>query len=223
MANLPKLSGTKKRQAIDKASRIMLLWVVAASVTVSFLLVGAQFFYRQFTYNAKVLSAKNEAASTLEQNLESIEELKKAFGPLNAGTNKNVNSSKVLSALPPTLDPSAFGTSLQQVFAPRAGVTIDSLAVESGGQVSSGDSFETDTAEVEADPTPKEISASLIVSGNYEQIQKFVDSLEHSIRPILVNSLDLAGSDSNVRATIDLTTYYQPTKTVTIIKEELPR
>lgn len=222
MPQLPKATGLKKRQAIDHASRTMLMWIVIASVAVSFLLVGAQFLYQQFVYNARVLSVKGEAADTLADNLENIEELKKAFGPLDAGTNPHVNSTTVLDALPRELDTSAFGTSLQQVIAPRSGVTLDTVQFSDGAsEVSLADEEDEDSEVLDPEATPREIGVALTVVGNYEQIAAFVRDLQISIRPIKINNMTITGSDANTRAAINLTTYYQPTKGVVIVEEEL--
>lgn len=219
MAQASKTNGMRKRQAIDKASQTMLLWVMAASVTVSFLLVGAQFFYGQFAYNNRVLGAKNEAVATLEQNLENVEELKKNFGPIEAGTNPYVSPDSILSALPNERDTSVFGTSLQQVFATRSGVQLNSVEIGGNGD----ESLEDSSSESAADPTPQEIGATVVVTGSYEQVASFIRDLERSIRPIRIDSLDLSGTDTSIRATLEITTYYQPTKRVVIVEEELPR
>lgn len=220
---LNKATGLKKRQAIDHAGRTMLLWVVVASVAVSFLLVGAQFLYNQFAYNNRVLGAKNEAAATLEQNLKNIEELKAAFGPLDAGTNPNVSSTKVLSALPSELDTSAFGTSLQKVIAPRSGVTMDSVEISEASSASSFEEGVSAGGEATDKSLPQEIKIDLSVVGSYEQLSSFIRDLELTIRPIKINIMNITGSDTNTRASIEMTTYYQPSKTVTIVKKELPR
>lgn len=220
----PKIGGLKKRQAIDKASQTMLLWVIAAAVTVSILVVGAQFFYSQFTYNNKVIGAKNQAAATLEQNLINIEELKKNFAPLEKGVNPNVDPGKILSALPPELDTSDFGTSLQQVFALEAGVTLVSAQIDSSGGSDEGSlTGEFTGSSSPTESVPQNLGATIVVSGNYEQIAGFMESLERSIRPITIDTMNLSGTSGSLRATIELTTYYQPEKTFTITKEELPR
>lgn len=208
---MPKATGLKKRQAISSASRTMFLWVTIASVAVSFLLVGAQFLFQQFMFNSKVFSAKDKAAATLAENKENAEKLKEEFGPLDAGTNPNVNSTKILNALPRELDTSAFGTSLQQIIAPRSGVTLESVNIEGGEEGATEDST----------PTPHEINVSLTVAGQYDQISQFIRDLEITIRPIKVRTMNLTGSDSNTRAAIELTTYYQPSKKVEVKKEEI--
>lgn len=220
MATAPKAAALRKRQAIDKAGKSMLLWVTIASIAVSFLLVASQFLYQEFAYKKQILDAKNKADTTLTQNLENIEELKAAFGPLDAGTNPNVNSKTVLDALPRELDTSAFGTSLQNVIAPRSGVSLDSVEIE---DIAIDDESEEGGEVAGADPTPQEIKVSMTVAGNYEQLSNFVRDLELTIRPIKIDIMSITGSDADTRANIEMTTYYQPTKKVQITKEELTR
>lgn len=213
MAPINRATGLRKRQAIHSASRTMFVWVAVASIAVSFLLVGAQFLYSQFMFNNKVLSAKDKAARTLAEDKDNVEKLKENFGPLDAGTNKNVNSAKVLSALPSELDTSAFGTSLQQIIAPRSGVTLESVAIN---QNQAGVDIQ-----VSSEPTPQEIAVSVTVSGQYDQIGEFVKDLELTIRPIKVRTISVTGSDSNTRAALEIITYYQPAKKVELRKQEI--
>lgn len=224
MAPTPKITGLRKRQAIDKAAQSMLLWVVAASLMVSILIVSSQFFYSQFMYNNKVIGAKNKAAGTLADNVENIEELKESFKPLEAGAIPNVNPDKVLSALPAELATSAFGTSLEKVFAPQSGVTLTSVQIQAssneGGDLLADSLVTSDSSEASV-PTP--ISATIVAAGSYEQIATFVKNLERSIRPIQVDTFDIRGTSTNLQATIELTTYYQPAKKFTIVEEELKR
>lgn len=210
---LKRATGLKKRQAISSANRTMFIWVAVASIAISILLVAAQFLYKQFLYNNNVYSAKAKAASTLAQNQENIVKLKEAFGPLDAGTDKNVSSTKILNALPREKDTSAFGTSIQQVIAPLSGVTLESVSIDSQGEASEDITSET------ADSGPQPIEASITVSGSYEQILAFVRDLERVIRPITINTMNVTGSDTNTRLAIDITTYYQPSKGVEIKKE----
>ncbi|HEX6462370.1 MAG TPA: type 4a pilus biogenesis protein PilO [Candidatus Saccharimonadales bacterium] len=208
-----RITGLKKRQAISSANRTMFAWVAIASIAISILLVAAQFLYKQFLYNNNVYSAKSKAATTLATNQENIVKLKEAFGPLDAGTDKNVSSTKVLNALPREKDTSAFGTSIQQIIAPLSGVTLESVSIES----------QSESAEAVADGStgggPQPINASVTVSGSYEQILAFVRDLERVIRPITINTMNVTGSDTNTRLALELTTYWQPAKGVEIKKE----
>ncbi len=208
-----KTTGLRKRQEISSSNRTMLLWVVAASIAISFLLVATQFLYQQFTYNAKVLGLKNKAASVLVQNISNVADLKKEFNLLDTEGSK-VSSRKVLNALPSQLDPSAFGTSIQQVVAPKSGVSLEAVNIDH----SVLDATDAAPATVTT-PTPQELKATIAVSGTYEQVASFVRNLELVIRPIKFNKLGLTGSDSNTRATLEVTTYYQPKKTVEVKKE----
>lgn len=214
----------RKRQAINKASKTMLIWVGAASVAVSFLLVASQYIYGQFVYNNKVISAKDKAINQLNENLKNIETLKSAFGPLDAGTNPYVNSTKILAALPRELDTSAFGSSLQKVIGPRSGITLESVKIEeSDASLIANDIGSQAALDVNAVVEPQEIKATLTVAGSYEQLSKFIKDVEATIRPIRLATMNVSGSDTNTRAIIEMTTFYQPTKGVKIVTEDLRR
>ena len=70
---------------------------------------------------------------------------------------------------------------------------------------------------------PQEIKATLTVAGSYDQLSKFIVDLERTIRPIKITTMNLSGSDTSTRAIIEMTTYYQPAKTVNITEKELRR
>ncbi len=207
---LKRATGLKKRQAISSANRTMFAWVAIASIAISILLVAAQFLYKQFLYNNNVYSAKSKAASTLAENQNNIVKLKEAFGPLDAGTDKNVSSTKILNALPREKDTSAFGTSIQQVITPLSGVTLESVSIESQAE-------DVEPSDEASGPQP--INASITVSGSYEQVLAFVRDLERVIRPITINTMNVTGSDKNTRLALDITAYWQPAKGVEIKKE----
>jgi len=215
----------RKRQAIDKAGKTMLLWVGIAAVAVSFLLVASQYIYSQFIYNNKVIGAKDKAAAQLTENLENIETLKSAFGPLDSGTNPNVNSTKILNALPRELDTSAFGSSLQKVIGPRSGISLESVKIEESGEsiIANDPGNEDIQVSQTTEIVPQEIKATLTVAGSYDQLSKFIVDLERTIRPIKITTMNLSGSDTSTRAIIEMTTYYQPAKTVNITEKELRR
>jgi Tfp pilus assembly protein PilO len=110
--------------------------------------------------------------------------------------------------LPATLDPSALATSLQQIVLSKSGVTIENIAVPQELQA---------TGETKAlAATPQTISFSFVVSGSYDKIHQMVTDIERTIRPIQINSINITGTDASLRASVNATTYYQPSKTVTV-------
>lgn len=216
--NAPRLTGLKKRQQIELASRYMFIWVVAAAVAVSFCLATGQYLFSKWQYNNKVIGAKYKASDTLSKNITAAAELKKQVDALVANndlasvkTDPNDSTTKsVLDALPITSDSAALATSLQQAILARSGVSIESITVppESG-----------DDQVVAA--TPQEVRFSFVVTGPYDKIKTLTHDLERTIRPIKVTGVSLNGNDASLRATFDAITYYQPAKSVEPTKETI--
>lgn len=216
-----KLTGVKKRQQIESASRTMFIWVAAASVAVSVTIVISQFFIQKLVYNNKVIAAKSLAADTLKKNIQNAGTLKQSVDALvgnqdlaSVKTNADdPNTKSVLDALPSVDDPTALATSLQQAILSKSGVTVESITVPNAVDTS----IATTTTEAEA--VPQEQRFSVTVSGSYDKIKDMVLDFERTIRPMKITEISLNGNDASMRAVVSGVTYYQPAKT-TSIKEE---
>lgn len=221
------ITGIKKRQQIKNANQTMFLWIIAASVAVAVCLVLGQFMLRQFIFNNKIISAKNQAYDTLRDNKESFGELKNEVNKL--VSNQSLSKLKVaesdtslqviIDALPTTDDRVALANSLQQVILARSGVAIESITVVDGGTVTTGAASDATT------PTPSNAPISVpftvVVKGNYDQIRQAVGDLEKSIRPMSVDRVLLEGSNNELRATIIAQSHYLPAKSVQVTTESI--
>lgn len=220
----PKLTGVKKRQQIESASRTMFIWVAIASIAISICLVTAQFLFQRLTFNQRIINAKIKASDTLSDNIDNAKILKEEVDSLvgnqdlaSVKTNpEDPNVKSVLDALPSKPDSTALATSLQQAILSRSSVVIESITVPTG-------ETEIESAEVSsAEAQPVEQPFSITVSGSYDKIRNMVLDLERTIRPIKITAINMTGSDADMRVTVDGITYYQPAKT-TNIKEEAIR
>ncbi len=213
-----RLTGLKKRQQIELAGRNMFIWVVVAAVAVSFCVATGQYLFSKWQYNNKVLSAKFKASDTLTQNITNAKQLKQEVDSLVANANlalvktdpNDSNLKSILDALPTAQDSAALATSLQQVILGRSGVTIESITVPPE---------DDQAAEGATEAKPQEIRFSFVVSGTYAKVEAMIKDLERTIRPIKITGITLNGTDANLRAGIEATTYYQPSKTVNAIQE----
>lgn len=214
-----KLTGVKKRQQIESASRTMFIWVAVASVAISACVVAAQFFFQRLTYNQRVINAKVVAADTLSKNLESAKKLQQEVDALvgnqdlsSVKTNPaDPNTKSVLDALPSKADSTALATSLQQAILSRSSVVIESITVPPETAATEG---------ATPDSKPVEQRFSLTVSGSYDKITAMIKDLERTIRPIKIIAINLNGSSADMRVTVEAITYYQPAKT-TNVKEQV--
>lgn len=217
-ADASRLTGLKKRQQIEVAGRVMFIWVAIAAVAVSFCAVTTQYLFTKWQHNSNVMQAKQIAADTLDQNIINAKQLTKEVDALVADsalgsvkTNPDDPSTKsVLDALPTNFDPAALATSLQQVILSRSSVSIENISVPQ----------ETDASlQAATEPVPQEMKFSFIITSSYDNIKKALVDIEHTIRPIKVTSISLAGSDNNLRAAIEAVTYYQPPKSIGVGEE----
>jgi Tfp pilus assembly protein PilO len=216
-----RMTGLRKRQQIAQAGRTMFIWIAAAAVAVSLAAVALQFLFTQWTYNNKVVGAKYKASSTLAQNIKNSKELKNKVNELvgnqalasirQEGSNNNLQV--VLDALPSSPDMTALATSVQQAIVPRSGVSLESLAPD----IQSSDSEEGEAPVDSKDPVEQRFT--IIVTGNYESIRRFVGDLERSIRPMKVETIGVGGSEQSLRATLQVVTYYQSAKTADVTKK----
>jgi Tfp pilus assembly protein PilO len=218
-----KLTGLKKRQQIESASRTMFIWVAVASVAISICLVTAQFMFQRLTFNQRVINAKIKASDTLSDNIENAKILKEEVDSLvgnqdlaSVKTNpEDPNVKSVLDALPSKADSTALATSLQQAILGRSGVVVEGITVPTT-------EVEGEEAPAVSDAQPVEQPFSITVSGSYDKIRTMVLDLERTIRPMKIVAINMTGSDADMRVTIEGITYYQPAKT-TSIKEEAIR
>lgn len=214
---IPRLTGLKKRQQIEIAARMMFIWVAIAAVAVSFCAATGQYLFSKWLHNNRVISAKSQASATLSQNLVSIQTLIQEVDALVASNDlasvktnpTDANTKSVLDALPSAFDSAALGTSLQQAVLNRSGVVIENIVVPK----------DTESTAIPIASTPQEMKFSFIISGSYEQVNKAIVDIEHTIRPIKITSMSLTGTDIDLRASVEAVTYYQPAKSVMVTEE----
>jgi len=211
-----------KRRLIEASGRKMFYWVAAAAVVVSFALVALQFIFRDFLFNAKVISAKNETSQTLNRNIETADALAEEVNKLLANENLAKNRSYatqdnfgvVVDALPVQATVTSLPAAIQNVIVPRSGVKLVSLTTPAETEDSQASSAGKAT-----DITPTESIYSVEIAGNYDAIKVFIQLLERSIRPIYVDTIELTGTDASMRATIGLTTFHQSAKIFDLTEE----
>lgn len=196
-----------KHLQIQKASSTVFLAVAMAAVVVSFCLVFMNILWGTWQFNSRVHTAQEGVRDTLENNLKIAPDLEQSFSNLeisaaiipDQGPDKS-NSEIILDALPSKFDYPALVSS------------IDNLAKETSVKLISfsGNDVGEDAQESSNNPSPVEIPFIMNVEGEYDAVKKFLRGIETSIRPFEVLSLNMQGSDQNLRVTVDAVTYYQP-------------
>ncbi|NCU30258.1 hypothetical protein EOL73_02045 [Candidatus Saccharibacteria bacterium] len=219
------LAIVSRRSVLQASAKTMFLWVAGASVLVVTISVLLIYIHKQFTFNNTVISYETTAASTLKDNFKAYVELKKNIDDLAANsdlasvrtTQSNDNLQVITDSLATTSDISTFAASIQNIIAPRSGVSLESVTMASNSIAGSGEN----PVEGMAKSSPIEIPYQIEAVGSYQSITSFLENLERTIRPVHVKSIELNGSDSTLRAQISLVTYYQPVKDVNISKKEI--
>lgn len=198
-----------RRDKIAKANSTVFIATAVAAVIVVFSVISVRFLWQRKSYNDRVITAKTTARNDLQTNLENLDKLAEQFPALNEST--TTNASTILHALPPTYDYAALATSVE-FLARQAGVTL------TGGLGEDQSSSALTSASVSS---PQEVPLDLQVTGSYENVVKFVQNLEVSIRPIVVTSANYSGGTAGISARISATTYYQPARNLDVQKEQV--
>jgi hypothetical protein len=212
---------TTKRALIDKAnSSLVIVAGVAAFLTV-FCLVASKTLISQAAYQNRVLKAKHTAVAQLRSDITAGNQLQssyKAFtsttqnaiggDPTGSGEKDGDNAKIILDALPSTYDFPALATSIEKLIG-DAGVQINSIT---GTDDEAAQSANTSSAS----PQPVPMPFQLTVDGNYQAVQTLIGEFEHSIRPFQIQTLTIAGDQSDLTLTLTAQTFYQPAKSLNI-------
>lgn len=198
-----------RREKISKAGSTVFIAVAIAAVIVAFSAVSIRFLWQKKNYNDRVITAKTKARDDLRTNLANIDKLAEQFPALEQSA--TANSKIILHALPPTYDYPALATSMQ------------SLAQLSGVQFSGGVGDDNSASAIKSSETssPQEIPLNLSVEGSYDAVVQYIKNLERSIRPILISSVSYSGTNDQLKADIQATTYYQPTRSLDVSRSEV--
>lgn len=220
---------TKSLQ-IDKNQSTILGVVVVATIITVFCLTSAKVLFGQALYQQRVISARNASAKQLDTDIKDANTLTNQYNSVFLGSNsENIiggnstssnnaappdgdNGKITLDALPTSYDFPALLTSLSKL-----------LGSDGVGAQSIGGSDQATTIDSSPAYSPKPASIALTVSGtsSYTGSKKLLNDLERSIRPFDITRLTLSGNEANLVISLNLNTYYQPAKTLTIPSKEI--
>lgn len=216
-----------KRMAISKANAQMVIIVGAAAFVTIFCLIAAKAVWSQNSYQARVISAQNKAIDQLKSNLGIFNNLSNQYNtfvsnPTNilggqssgTGNNGGTNSKIILDALPPIYDFPSLASSMQNLLSAQ------------GNQVSGLGGTDNELSEQNNNSSPNPTSVSMpfsfTVNGlNFQTAGNLLNTLNESVRPISIDSLNVTGGASSISVSIQAHTYYQPAKTLGITQEDI--
>ncbi len=210
-----------KRTLIEKSNTTIVVSTSVACFIVVFCAVASLSLFNQFLYQNRVIGAANKAVGQLKTDIESTKSLEASYqafvstptnsiggNPNGTGPQDGNNAKIILDALPSKYDYPALVTSLEKILTSQS-VQIQSItgtddaAVQAANQSSSA-------------PSPQPMPFQVVVTGNYAAIQNVVSTFERSIRPFQVQTMELAGDQSQLTLTITAQTYWQPAKNLDI-------
>lgn len=223
MSARPQIS--TKRLAISKANAQTVVIVGAAAFVTIFCLVASNAIFSQNRYQARVISAKEKAHKQLQENISNYSNLATAYKAFDSastnviggnkdgtGDNDGPNSKIILDALPSSYDFPALTSSIEKV------LTDSNLKVTS--ITGTDDQLNQQNNKSSANPQPVSIPFSFTISNaNYVSVGQLITKLQHSIRPIQIDTLDVSGGVNNMTITVNAHTYYQPAKSVSITEK----
>lgn len=210
-----------KRNLIDKANARIVAYVGVAAFIVIFSLVATKTLLGQAAYQNKIISGKKTAVKQLKADIDATSQLKTSYqafintsqnvlggSPSAAGKNDGNNAKIVLDALPSSYDFPGLTTSLEYLLNTQ-GIALQSVEGTDDEVAQSANSSSVT-------PQPVPIPFSFSVKGDYATVQKTIDLLEHSTRPMQVQTFDISGNSGQLVLRVTAQTYYQPAKSLNI-------
>jgi len=209
-----------KHSLISKANTTIVTTTAIAGFLVVFTLVASISLISQLKYQNHIISAKKQAVSQLKKDISATNNLATSYqafistpqnilggDPSGSGPRDGDNGKIVLDSLPSAYDFPALATSLEKL------LTAGNVKIQS---ITGTDDEVAQSGAGSPSPQPVAIPFQVAVTGDYQSIQGVVTSLELSIRPIQVQSLDVTGDQGNLTLNISAQTFYQPAKTLQI-------
>lgn len=215
---MARVASLTKRSLISKANQTMVTATGIAAFLVVFALVASNTLFSQMLYQNRVISAKKTAKSQLTSDLSARDSLVSSYKTfvspttnlIGGSSSSSDNAQLVLDALPGQYDFPALATTLEKL------LTADNLQILS---ITGTDQELTQQNTSGTSSAPIPMPFQFEVSGSYQSIQSMIASFESSIRPFQIQTIQLAGTESAMTATITAETYYQPSVSLNITSE----
>jgi Tfp pilus assembly protein PilO len=222
---MPQGNQSIKQLMINKANGTIVLVTSIAAFVVIFCLVASFTLIGQLSYQNRVIGKKKVALAQLQKDITNVESLQNSYqgfadapqnilggNPQGTGPLDGQNAKIVLDALPSKYDFPALATSLETLLS-KQGVEIQSIT-------GTDDELTQSAASTSSAPKPIEMPFEVTAAGDYNTVRGLIDTFQRSIRPVQVQTLELAaGSEGGLSITVDAKTYYQPEKTLSIRTE----
>lgn len=214
-----------KHVQVDKAQSTMLTVVSVAAILTVFSLIACKSLLSQANYQNRVIGLKKQASEQYKKNIEAVNQLVTQYEIFNnedtnvlggsrtgSGELDGANGRIVLDALPSKYDFPALTSSLEKIMLTR----------QASIQTITGiDDEATQNSASNTPSTPQMINFTIGAATSYAGTKDIVSDLERSIRPFVIQQLQLSGKDTTMSMNAIIDTYYQPTKSLTVNYKEV--
>jgi hypothetical protein len=217
----------RKRQQIQKANKMMFVYVAGASAVVGVCLVLAVSLAQQAIFNERVLYEKRDSLATIRNNQKNADTLLENVRVLNTSpalasvrSNDDDNPLRVvLDALPAEANSVALGASLEEKLLNDSAITVDNITVQPIVGIES-DEVTSD----EGGSSEYAIPFSFSISANVENTDALRDimvRLERSIRTIRLVSYEVERRGNQISLDARGEAFYQPSANLNLLDEEV--
>jgi hypothetical protein len=215
----------RKRQQIQKANKMMFLYVAGASAVVGVCLVIGVSLAQQALFNERVLFEKRDSLATIRDNKKNADTLLESVRVLN--TNPALSSARskeddsplrvVLDALPAEANSVALGASLEEKLLNDPAITVDNITVQPIVGVESDEASSDEGGSSEyAIPFSFSISANV---DNTKALRDIMVRLERSIRTIRLVSYEVERRGNQISLDARGEAFYQPSANLDLREE----
>jgi len=206
-----------KHALIEKSNTSIFVVIGIAAAVLSFSVVSSIYLFKRMSYQSRVIDKRTDVEKLLNTNKSELDKLVKSYqgfdtAPESVVGTKDNNSKIVLDALPSKYDFPALATSIEKIMNLTGGISSRNIT---------GTDLEATAAQSLPSPVPIEIPLTIGGTASYENIQKLVNNLQLSIRPMKITKVLFSGEQSKMSFTISVTTYYMPAKNLDIQSEEV--
>ena len=214
---------SKKAMQLSKTNARMVGIVGAASFIVIFCLVASNALLSQNRYQSRVAGAKENANKQLDANIAAYSALQNSYKKFNnadpnaiggslkgTGDNDGNNAKIVLNSLPSVYDFPALTSSVEKILKDR---NINFTSISGTDDPTAQNTSSSGT------PTAVKVPFGFTANTSYSSAQNLFESFEKSIRPMIIDQVNVSGSSGSMTVTITAHTYYQPAKEFKIEKK----
>jgi hypothetical protein len=219
---MDKFNFSIKHGAINKANAQIVAIVGAASFITIFCLVASKAVLSQYQYQARVIKAVNTANQQIEDNTSAYKSLVYSYVKFDTtkpivlsnsvAGGKNDNVQIILDALPGAYDFPGLTSTVESI------LNEDSIPVAAITGTDQQVAQQADNSS--SNPQPVAMPFGFTVQNtSYPSVKQLLQTLQQSIRPMPIDSIDLTAAAGSLTMTVAAHSYYQPSKILSITKE----